>query len=337
MKIDILTVNGSPMGVTEMAIYGDGVQLGVGGAELALLTMCRAWTEYGHEVTLYNNPRGFERSGFAQANQVDFQEAADRDILILFRGPNDYATRAKGKKIWWSCDQQTHGDYRKLASEVDEIVTISPFHANYFEKRYGISNTNIIDIPVREWDYMGVEVEKNPKQVLFCSVPDRGLEQLAPIWARITARVPDAVLHITSDWRLWDAHIPVNTVAKYRLQFAGFNNVRYHSLVTRSDLVKLQLESSIHLYPCVYEELFCISSAETQYAGCYPITSNVGALATTNMGTHCDTQDEFVEETIKYLLDPDSFNGHREEVLKKAKDRFSIERAIKKWQSVLSL
>ena len=41
MKIEILCRDGSPLGVTEKSINGDDGRLGVGGAELALLTLCK--------------------------------------------------------------------------------------------------------------------------------------------------------------------------------------------------------------------------------------------------------------------------------------------------------
>lgn len=338
MKIHILTVMGSPQKVTEETIYGDGTQLGVGGAELALLTMCAEWSRRGHDVTLYNNPRKYGASSFKQEPETYFDPNEDRDILIYFRGPNKRGLEAKGKKVWWSCDQQTVGDYPQLAREVAEVVTISKFHAKYFESRYGISDTITIDCPVRVSDYEIIE-PRNPLQVLFCSIPDRGLEQLAGVWKLVTEQVPDAQLHITSDWRLWDATLSPAMVAKYRIKFAGFDNVNYHSLVTRQELIKLQYQSSVHLYPCIYDELFCISSAECQYAGAYPITSGTGALATTNMGyiSPLDPKsdlgmEDLAKETIYSLQHQDLLSVRRDDIISKAHNRFSVSSIADIWE-----
>mgnify|MGYP001333878957 CR=1 FL=1 len=342
MKISILCVGGSPNLVTEKTIYGDSVQLGVGGAELALFTMCKVWHECGHDVTLYNNPREMGASCFKQDSDAHFNPDEDRDILIYFRGPHPKGINAKGKKIWWSCDQRTMGDYNQLANEVSEIVTISLFHAKYFEDTYGIRNTHVIDLAVREWEYQNV-VEKNPLQVIFCSVPDRGLVELAKVWEMVTAQVPEAQLHITSDWRLWDATLPESMVAKYRMMFAGFNNVHYHSLVNRTELIRLQQQSSIHLYPSVYEELFCISAAECQYAGAFPITSNVGALATTNMGYtstyHPSTligQIDLASVASAYLKNPELLKSRISQVMRFARARFGIDTIAEKWEHIFN-
>jgi hypothetical protein len=43
------------------------------------------------------------------------------------------------------------------------------------------------------------------------------------------------------------------------------------------------MQSDLMVYPCTYDELFCISAAECQVAGAVPITSDMGALVTTNL------------------------------------------------------
>ena len=55
--IDLLCNDGSPLGVTMKTLYGDDPkQIGVGGAEAALLTMCEAWHDVGHYIII----RGLE-------------------------------------------------------------------------------------------------------------------------------------------------------------------------------------------------------------------------------------------------------------------------------------
>jgi len=342
MKLHIVAHHGSPLGVTEKSIYGDGVQLGVGGSELYLLTMCRAWKEAGHDVTLYNNPRERGASCFEQKNLTEFDPEEWRDVLIIFRAENPRTVAAKcGRKIFWSCDQFTVGNFYELARRVDKVVTISPFHQEYFRTRYNIENSVVIDIPVREWDYAGVSVEKDPMQVLFCSVPDRGINELARIWGPVTEEVPEAKLHITSDYRLWDAGLSANISLKHKIKFTSFPNVTYHALVPRPKLIELQIQSAIQLYPCTYEELFCISTAECCYAGAYPITSTCGALATTNLGTKIgfpigDKEiREFVDKTIHCLKNQETCLGCGSAVQEQAKERFSIRKAIQKWDEVI--
>jgi glycosyltransferase involved in cell wall biosynthesis len=338
-KIDIICNDGSPLGVSERTINGDDGQMGVGGAELALLTMCRAWEMYYNDVTLYNNPRGGWASSFKQKTLREFDPQEDRDILIVFRSPNQNAYEAKGKKLWWSCDQYTIGEFRDFATHVDKIVCISPFHAKYFKDIYGIENTNVIDLPVRTWEYND-KIPKVPHRCIFTSIPERGLTQLSQAWPKILAEVPDASLTITSDWRLWSQDASPELVMPYRLAFARMPNINYRAAVKRSELIQIQMEAQLHVYPCLYEELFCIAVAESQVAGTLPITSDVGALATTNMarvihGVPTDSEwiDLFVKNTVELLNDP-KLAEKQEHIREVAMKRFSIETILPQWEAV---
>ena len=170
MKIDVICNDGSPLGVTERTMRGEDGRLGVGGAELALLTMCGAWKFYGNDVTLYNDPKEFGASSFEQRRIDDFDPQAERDVLVIFRSPNYRSLDAKGYKVWLSCDQSTMGDFKEFAPTVQKIVTISPRHSQFFKTFYGITDTISIDLPVRTWEYKE-NVQKISKRCIFTSIP----------------------------------------------------------------------------------------------------------------------------------------------------------------------
>lgn len=338
LKIDVLCNDGSPIGVVEADINGEiPPRLGVGGAELALLTLCSAWQYFGHKVTLYNDPRELNRSSFEQKSIAEFDPRNNRDILIIFRSPNVLAENAKGKRIWWSCDQYTVGDFKAFSKITDKIVTISRHHSRYFKEMYGIFNSVPIDLPVRTWEYSN-HTEKIAHRCIFTSIPDRGLMSLNVAWPLIVHEVPDASLVITSDWRLWVDWATDDMIRPYRLAFAHQPNITYLGAVKRHRLIDEQSKAQIHLYPCTYEELFCISVAESQVAGTFPITSDMGALSTTNMGLsiHGNPQDslwidQFVKMAVEFMTNPlmDEKSKYLQDVARK---RFSIETVMKKWE-----
>lgn len=331
-KVDILCNDGSPLGVTCKDIFGESGRVGVGGAELALLTMAEAWSKE-HEVVLYNNPKRQGESPFEQRKIHDFEAGADRDILIVFRSPNMRIVHAKGLRVWWSCDQYTVGDFANFSRFVNKIVTISPFHTYYFFKRYAIKNAISIDLPVRFQDYENLSVRKVENRIIFTSVPERGLGIVADLFPEIRKMV-DASLVITSDYRLWGAGAGNG---HYVQRFLGSEGVEYLGAVPRRRLVEEQLKAQIHLYPCLYDELFGIAVAESQYAGVLPITTNTGALETTNMGVlvrgfaqDSDVGKVLIEKTIEYLNNPDLENIQKF-LAEKARKRFSIETIMKQW------
>lgn len=334
MKIEILCGGGSPDGVHLSDIYGQHGRVGVGGAELALLTLCEGWSKAGHQVILYNNPKR-QDGVFEQRMVSDFERENHNDVVIFFREPTQKVLNVKCKKVFWSCDQYTVGDFSHFAKFVDKVVTISPFHTKYFEDRYGIINSIPIDIPVRTWEYEK-KIEKIKNRLIFTSVPDRGLQQVAETFPRIKERVPDVSLVITSDYRLWGAANPMN--GQFVQMFLRMGDVQFLGAVPRARLIEEQLKAEIHYYPCVYEELFCIAVAESQVAGAFPITTNTGALRTTNMGVIFDgdakspqTQKEFVEAAVDYLKNPIQLRVQQEYVKEKAVERFSIENVMRSW------
>jgi len=283
LKIDLIANDGSPIGVTPPDIDGRGV----GGAELAMMTLMQVLAKRGHKVRVHNHndPRAHpEWDGVQYLSLQAYNDRTPRDVLIIFRSPNARFHRGQmpleTRKIWWSTDQFTVGDFAKFSEEVDYVVTISPFHTNYHFQRYAIPLDKMghIDLGVRTWEYDD-DVGKIPGRLIFCSIPDRGLPILHAAWPLIKRDAPHASLVITSDYTLWGSG-PGNQ--KHRLDWAGAEGVTFRGKVPRSELVVLQRQAEIMSYPSLYEELFCISAAECQVSGALPVTTDMGALTTTN-------------------------------------------------------
>jgi glycosyltransferase involved in cell wall biosynthesis len=289
MKISVLCHDGSPLGCSLKDLWGQGRRgIGLGGSEYALLTMCEQWTKEGHEVILYNDPIDATDNPFEQRSIERFNPSESPDVLIVFRSPHPKGAVSKAKrKVWWSCDQFTlpQFSFRDYAPHMDRIVLISKYHKKYFEDKYQIHNATVIDLPVRFQDFVDLEVKKVPNRMLFTSVPDRGLDYLWFIWPQIRRDIPDAELRITSDYRLWGSSSPNNQ--QHRMKWMSYEGVKFLGAIPRAQLLQEQAEAELLLYPSFYDtaELFCISVAEAQAMGVYPITSDWGALITTNMGT----------------------------------------------------
>jgi len=344
MIIHVLTVGGSPKDITSDYIYSRGV----GGAELALMSWAEIMQQRGHEVTIYNQTQGYEhvKNGVNYKLDIGFNPDHERDILISFRGPQEIAKRAKFKKhIGWSCDQFTAGDYIDWYQTVNDLVVISPFHKLDHLQRYGpiAQKAKIIDLGVRTWEYedlyqiskIGVAqpIKKIPYQFIYCSVPDRGLNQLANIWPSVKGKYPQATLIITSDYTLWGAKEPFNI--PFKLRFAGMSGVSFVGNVNRNDLVRYQLESEIQLYPCIYDENFCIANAECQVAGAFTITTNQGALETTNFtGAKIPTSafDSQFMQFIDWFYGLDERESVHAYIREKALERFNWNKIAEDWE-----
>lgn len=337
MKIDIITTDGSPLGVTSRTLWGDNFRIGLGGSEYALITLCEEWTKVGYDVTLYNDPFEPNASPFKQLKRSDFAPQQDRDILIVFRSPSAKAIPAKGLKVWWSCDQKTIGDFAGYAKYMDKIVCISDCHSRYFAANYGITNTIVIDIPIRLQDFEGLKFERIKNRLIFTSVPARGLDNMWRIYPLIQKAVPEAEMIITADYRLWGV-APSNE--QFRVKWMHRNNVNYMGAISRGHLIEEQMKADLLVYPCNYEELFCVAVAEAQCLGAYPVTSDSGALEKTNMGTivygnsdnsACDSQ--FADTVIALLQDRKVLEIKRAENKLKARLRFAPENILAQWDT----
>lgn len=331
MKIDVLASDGSPLFVTMSTLMGtDPKQVGCGGSEYAILTLCELWAKRGDKVRFYNNPREFGKSPFEQCNISDFHPMDERDVLMIFRSPNPRVEGARGMRIWWSHDQYTINSFKDFAPKVEKIIVNSPFHADYFAKTYGITNTIIIDEPVRTWEYERTDIQKVPKRCIFCSVPDRGLKELLEMWPRIIGAVPEASLVITSDYRLWGANFRGNE--RFVQSAMGMPGVTFLGAIPRPRLVEEQLKAEVLPYFCTYNELFCYAVAECEVAGALPITTEIGALTTTNMGWFA-TKEQFANVVIE-ALNKNPWTGLAGGVIRgMARDRFSPERILKEWDT----
>jgi len=343
MKIALVCNDGSPIGVTPPDIY----ERGVGGAELAMMSLMETLARRGHEVTVYNDYRFVKDfDGVTYGHRNNFNPMEPRDAIIVYRSPNPLVGTRHGanRVVWWSCDQYTIGSFAALAERVDAIVCISDFHRNYFETIYGIAKerVTVIDLGVRKQDYPAKPPERILNRLIFMSIPDRGLKELKPIYDLMRAEIPDLSLTITSDYRLWGVN--ANNM-QHRLFWAGTPGVEFLGAVPRKELCRLQMQADMMVYPCTYEELFCLSVAEAQVAGAFPITPNVAALSTTNewgiqipgVPSAPDFSAQVANRAVDLLTTERNFLDHsREKMMVLAAKRFDWDRIAAQWEAVLS-
>jgi glycosyltransferase involved in cell wall biosynthesis len=323
------------------SLWGRDGRTGIGGSELAMLTLCECWEKKGHKVRLYNNPTQQGVSEFEQLPIKSFNPDDDRDVLIIFRVPNHAALKAKGMKIFLSFDQFTSHPFMPFMTMVDKVVGISEYHSEHFRNRYDFHDMIVIDLPLRVDDFEDINVDKIPGRLIYTSVPDRGLLNIADMWPEIKKRVPHATLRITSDYRLWGSNYPGN--GKYFTRFMGMDGVTFpaNTALLRDDYLNELCKADILFYPHKADnpELFSISVAEAQYAGAYPVSSDIGAMATTNMGTIIPGNPETVfwrtqcvNKIVELLTDRDGLKIKQNDVVIKAFHRFHPDTVLSAWE-----
>lgn len=315
---------------------------GVGGAESALILLTREFAKAGWQVEVYNTTQvsgvfnGVEYYHISEFRPLDYM-----DVFVLFRMPYVYLPDVNAvMKLFWSCDQWTTGYWPlQVFPFVDAVVAISPYHAKYLERIYGPieEKVRVIDLIIQTTDYQKLP-EKEKGKLIYCSVPMRGLKNLEGLFQRIKERVPDAQLYITSDYRLWGLDYPDNE--QFQAMFQGVTGVHFLGKIPHRDMAAHQLTAEVMVYPCNYEECFCIAAAECIAAGAVPVTTSIGALPTTvkedgivlkEKVETLEYQDQFVESVVALLSNPDYANQLREQGRKRVLTQYSGAVVLKQW------
>jgi len=339
MEIDLLCNDGSPIGVIPADVYGRGL----GGAELAMVSLMEVLAKRGHTCRVFNDPRtpGLH-DGVEYMPLGAYSNRAKRDVLIIFRSPNTrvrWQDLAGIRAIWWSTDQWTTGDFAEWGKDAHFIVTISPRHTSYLNQVYGLEEKmGHIDLGVRLQDYQG-GIERVKNRLIFCSIPERGLAVMHAAYPLIKKKVPDVSLVITSDYRLWGVATPGNQ--EHRLMWAGAEDVQFLGRIPRAELAVHQQQADIMSYPCTYDELFCIAAAECQVSGAVPVTSTFGALPTTNewgiqLAGHPVSKefvDQFVERIASLLTNEREYlDTRRVSMMRASRVRFDWDAIAQRWE-----
>ncbi|MDA8065616.1 MAG: glycosyltransferase family 4 protein [Thermaerobacter sp.] len=322
---------------------------GLGGTEAALVFLARELARH-HRVTVYNGTRRPGRHAGVTYLPVGLLERGgpwDAFVSLSYTpGIRELPARVK---VHWSLedDQVRVKSYRDYLPHLDCVFALSPFHAELLSRRFAIPpgklHTGFLGVSPAEY---AAPARKVPGRLIYCSVPDRGAEHLAPIFGMIREAYPAASLVVTGDFRLWGRSDPGD--APYRATLAGVPGVRYLGKLPRRELVRLQGESVVHLYPCLVQELFCLASLECQAAGAPTVAPRIGALATTvadgvtgillERSPHADPEGHraFAEAVLALLRDPQRLQAMGEAAHCRALSGFSWEAVAGDWTAKLA-
>jgi glycosyltransferase involved in cell wall biosynthesis len=142
--------------------------------------------------------------------------------------------------------------------------------------------------------------KKTKNSVGYFSAYYRGLECLLDMWPKIRAEVPDATLDVYYGWESWvGLEGEDEFYHKMEARFAEMRDhgVTVHGRVSHQDLAKAMKKTQVWAYPTQFHEIHCITALKAQEAGCYPVVTNVAALAeTVQSGDKLNTQRIYLDE-----------------------------------------
>jgi len=114
---------------------------------------------------------------------------------------------------------------------------------------------------------------------------DRGLDVLLYIWQDVRKAIPDAQLHITYGWDMFDRVSSNNPERmKWKQQVVDLSKqagVIHHGRVGKAKLAKIRQLCGVWAYPTYFQEINCITALECQKDGVVPVAMNFAALSET--------------------------------------------------------
>ena len=157
------------------------------------------------------------------------------------------------------------------------VFGLSEWHAEKIKQtfpQFNVSFTHygIDPIPIRE---------KIKHSFIYSSFPNRGLVILLRLWPKIKELFPDATLNVYCNLN----HSWTNEVApgqmeeiKQTIQQQGITN---HGWVSKKQLSEAWGKTEYWLYPCIFEETFCLTALEAAISQTCVITNGLAALQST--------------------------------------------------------
>lgn len=262
------------LGYTPEPVYGGMINdVGVGGVETTYLELSEELARTGKNVFLFCNTSEahiYKGVYYVPWEQINEYYKLDPDVIITSRWFDPFYEDTKAKKIIWFQDAffGVPDDKPDLFSKADKVICSSEWHKNYICERLGRSispnKLQVIPLGIRK-DLFVQGINKDPNKMIYSSNPDRGLEQLIDMWDRITEKYPNINLTVTYGWeglKTWSGDSSWHNSIK-QLQEKCFKkaeecgNIRFTGRVTKKELAKELLSSSIMLYPNNFNETFC--------------------------------------------------------------------------------
>jgi len=305
--------------------------------------------------------------GVLYRNFKDFSpKSMGCNVFISSRVPEVFYNDTESEQKWLWAHDICFGDRftPEIAERIDCLVALSQWHAGHLKRCYPfLKDAEIIDMDNNKLTYddqwkagvwyedakisnvpkiaiigngmdtkkFEVQEDKIPHRFIWCSSPDRGLEQVLNMWPLIKKSLPDAELKVFYGWEYFNSAlwIPGLKDMKQRIkQLIRQEGVEWCGRVGQEQLAREYLKADILLYPPPHDfrETYGIAFLEAQAAGTLCFYRENGALGETigkrGIPLRLDmTPEEIVEKITNVIIDKEYCDKFREKGKKYALKR----------------
>jgi glycosyltransferase involved in cell wall biosynthesis/GT2 family glycosyltransferase len=269
----------------------------------------------------------------------------------------------KQHKILWAhdnCDQPQLLRLPELVSQIDKIVCVSNWEAEQYIKYNRAPADKIVVIPNGVANIFNLKTPKS-KTAIFFSGPHKGIAPLPKIWKQVIKNHPDAKLKVFSSHNLYgeqyEQHFKIPEHLEAIEELKSLPGVEYSPCIDREALLPHIQDAAFFVHPNVWEETFCVSLAEAMVCGCYPITSDIGALSeiSFNRGKYIpmtgkntpvgwDPSPKFINEFAQELSrcfdffdkEPETFYATTKELSQITKETYDWKKIAAVWEKLIN-
>jgi glycosyltransferase involved in cell wall biosynthesis len=159
------------------------------------------------------------------------------------------------------------------------LLGLTEWHKTQIKELFPSFNVGYINYGI---NFPETKMVKVKNSFIYSSFPNRGLIVLLQMWPEIKRVLPDATLNVYCDLQQeW-----VNKIAPEMMQtvksMINQPGVTNHGWVSKQVLTDAWSSADYWLYPCIFEETFCLTALEAAASRTFVITNGLAALSETS-------------------------------------------------------
>ena len=188
------------------------------------------------------------------------------------------------------------------------LFCLTDWHTRYIKARFSSFNVQTLNYGVSSKFETGTKVKNS---FIYSSFPNRGLVVLLEMWKKIYEKFPDSVLNLYCDVDgEWVNRVAPDEMQRVKQLLTEVRGVANHGWVSKETLAKAWETAEYWLYPCKFEETFCLTALEAAASKTLAVTNNLAALEDTvgdrGVITHGNPldeswQDQCLEKLFGYM------------------------------------
>lgn len=290
----------------------------ISGSEYMAVYLAKEFRDLGFRVFIFGSFEDIE-------NKIDYQTILEGiqyidnsffsdfclsyvvDFLVISRFLENLVYYKNVKNVYlWVHDILPVGDFRFIQIHQEKfkaVIGISEWQKKYMLKHTGIKDESIYVSrnaihPKRFLE----EIEKTPFRFIYTSDPNRGIDNFYEMIPWIKEKYPQSTFYIFGKKEQISSEI---------LTFIEKNDYIHLSPRVSQEQLSIEMKKSdIWLYPCCFEETYCISAVEAMASGCLVVSKKIAALCEIvhDRGVMVEKGEnsnrELFEEMCKVLDDP---------------------------------